>query len=172
MTIERRLRKQRGETERHYLARKIFLPYLEVKKRELEGSKIYFEFPPYGGRARADLALIIEKPPIALVEIWVEVQDTRLSEKGWKNKLLRISERFKPGDIYIAITENLSSDIFSILDVVSKYLKKYKFFLVDTRKEMIYNFVLKNGIETYKIKISKSKILKKKLEISLDRFFG
>lgn len=164
------VRRQRGENERHFLARKIFLPYLKVKKREVEGSKIDFEFPTYGGRARADLALILEKPPVAVIDIWVEIQDTKLTKISWKRKLRKIAERFNPKNIYVAITENLSSELFSIIDVVSKTLDRYKFFLIDTKKGLIYNFFWKEEMKVYKIYFEKDKIVKKKIEISLDRF--
>lgn len=170
MTVKGRLRRQRGETERHYLARKIFLPYLEVKERELKRSKIEFEFPPYGGRARADLALITERPPVAMVEIWVEIQDTKLSKTSWRKKLRTIAGTFKPRNLYVAITENLSSDLLSILDIVSDVLDKFEFFLIDTRKRLIYSFAWKEGVEVHKISIKNNKIIRKRLEISLDRF--
>lgn len=164
------VKRQKGETERHFLARKIFLRYLGVKKKEVKGSKIDFEFPPYGGRARADLALIIEKPPVAVIEIWVEIQDTKLTEAGWKKKLRKIVEIFNPNDIYVAITENLSTELFSIIDVVSKILDKYGFFLIDTRKELIYDFCWREEMKVHKIYFEKGEMIKKKIEISLDRF--
>lgn len=172
MTVKGRLRRQRGETERHYLARKIFLPYLEVKEQELKRSKIDFEFPPYGGRARADIALITEKPPIAMVEIWVEIQDTKLSKTSWRKKLSTIADTFKPRNLYLAITENLSPDLLSILDIVSDALDKFEFFLIDTKKKLIYSFAWKDGIEVYKINVKNNKIVRKRLEITLDRFLG
>lgn len=164
------VRRQKGETERHFLARKIFLPYLEVKKKDVEGSKIEFEFPTYGGRARADLALILEKPPVAVIKIWVEIQDTRLTKINWKRKLGRIVERFNPKNIYVAITENLFLELFSIIDVVSKTLDRYEFFLIDTKKELIYNFLWKEEMKVHKIYFEKGKMVKKKIEISLNRF--
>lgn len=170
MTIRVRLRRQRGETERHYLARKVFLPYLEVKERELKGSKIDFEFPHYGGKARADIALVSESPPIAKVDIWVEIQDTNLSETSWRKKLSTIAETFNPENFYVAITENLSSDLFSILDIVSDVLDNFTFFLIDTKKKSIYSFAWIDGIEVYKIHVENNRIVRKKLEITLDSF--
>ena len=170
MVLKGMLRRQRGETERHYLARKNFLPYMKVKERQLKGSKIDFEFPHYGGRARADIALITERPPIARVEIWVEIQDTKLSKANWRKKLSTVSKTFDPKDLYVAITENLSSDLLSILEIVSDVLDRFKFFLIDTKKEMIYSFAWKDGIEVYRIYVRNSGIVRKRLEITLDRF--
>ena len=164
------LKRQKGETERHYLARKIFFRYLKVKEQELKGSKIYTEFPPYGGRARADLALVIERPPVAIIEIWVEIQDTKLSKEDWQMKLSKIYNKFKPKSIFVVITENLSSDLLSILKIVSETLDNYQFFLVDTRKELIYNFIWDEKVKLFKINMKGNKIVKQRIEVSLDRF--
>jgi len=164
------LRKQRGETERHYKARRILLRYLKIIQKEVKNSRIDFEFPHYGGRARADLALVTSKPPIVDVEIWVEVQDTKLSNESWKKKLKKIVEKFHPKILYVAITENLSSDLLTVFDLVSKSLTNYRFSQVDTKKNLIYDFVKKNGIEIYRIKVERDKLTKKKMEISLDQF--
>jgi hypothetical protein len=93
-----------------------------------------------------------------------------LSESDWKKKLKKIDEKFEPESIYVVVTENLSGDIVTILGLVSETIKKSKFFLVDTRKELIYSFKLKNGIEVEEILVKGNRIFKKKSEISLERY--
>jgi len=128
------------------------------------------EFPPYGGRARSDLAVIIEKHPLAEVAIWVEIQDTKLSEIGWRKKLAKVAETFRPKSTYVVITENLSSDSLHILNTVSKILSKYDFYLVDTKKTLIYNLVWGKKVELYRIEVKNSEIRKRRIEVSLEHF--
>ena len=166
------LRRQKGETERHYLARKIFLPYLEAKQKESSNSKLLAEFPPYGGRARSDLAVITEKRPVAEVEIWVEIQDTKLSKIDWREKLAKVDEAFKPKSTYVVITENLASDSIRILKIVSTTLKNYDFYLVDTKKALIYNLIWGQNVDLFRIEVKNGEIYKKRIKVSLEHFLA
>ena len=132
------LLKNRGESEKHFLARKIMFDYLRALYDSEQQFEILPEFPPYKSLARADLAAVDLEPPRMKIMIWVEVQETRLSRRAWNSKLTRVLRLYRINSLWVTVTEDLKEDLEMIWSVLSNIGKCFVLFCVDTSAKRVF----------------------------------
>lgn len=166
----KKLRRLPGETKSHFIARNLILGILTLSTSP--NLKMMPEYPRYKAPARADLAAIEFIPPHIRIKIWVEVQETRLSLKGWIKKLENIRESYNIDELWVVITQNLEDDLLHIWDATHRTFSNFKFFLANTISRKIYQVqVSDRKIKIMELFIKEGKIIRReKLRPTLNQF--
>jgi len=117
-------------------------------------------------RPRADLA-VIRLPQISTL-VWVEVQDSILSEGQWKEKIQWSSKMSE--ELFVVITPNLINDLSAIRDIMKGYCKKSRLFIADPRAKTLVS-VSPDGTKAQIEFDSVGKILERRVKDKLNAYF-
>jgi hypothetical protein len=114
-------------------------------------------------RPKADLA-VVKLPEIKTI-IWVEVQDTKLSEKSWAEKIqwsVKMCE-----ELFVVITSNLIKDLNLIKKLLSHHSRPHKIFVFEPRSQKLFR-ITSDG--KWKIIEINSKITEKEVQHKLNKY--
>ena len=100
---------------------------------------------------KANLAVLGE--PLR-TSLWVEIQETRLSNGEWKRKLKRVS-KFSD-KISVVLTQNTIRDYEKVRRIISELGIRYEFLFFDTQMQKLYE-ILPSG-EKIEIRLKDGKI--------------
>ena len=159
-------RKIRGEGKDHYKARLIVFYYLKAiycSSFEYRVKDVW----SHRFRPRADLAVV--KLPQIMTLIWVEVQDTRLSNDQWDEKIEWSSRMCEK--LMVVITPNLLQDLPMIKNILNNYNREHELFIADPKLNKLFRISPDGG--KMQINVGKNgKIHEMKIRNKLSNFLG
>ena len=151
-----------GEGQDHYRARLIIFRYLSIifcSSWEYRLKDVW----SHRFRPRADLAVV--KLPEIMTLIWVEVQDTKLSEDLWGEKIKWSAKMCE--ELFVVVTMNLIKDLNVIRKLLNFFAPKHKLFVVDSGSQELFR-IASNG-KWLAISIN-DKIIEKESKHKLDKY--